>query len=416
MLEKFLVCEREFFGNNVKLEFLQIDCSIAETNAICETLNGVLREVYMRTLEHRARVECMTAIAVAKSEGWTLVAWCLFHMRRAWNAWCSAAATFTPPVALTRDVAKTIVIFFLDDIRRAETHERQDASIKNAVRLLSAPRLADISGLSCVTIGHSTAGDALVQLRGFGVDLDINAGPYDEKAANPLMMSGAVRYIERWVSLKVFWTDLYIGERTRRCNTTSEVSNNQMKHFEYENLPMRLDRFIVHDEKIVSGVAARFFDELTKNTAGGGRSLSQTARERASATATTGESEQSCANGAAAATSVGADDAARALEAPADTWSRGGISHVARAAVVELTAAMAKAPKISQLEVAKQLLEFAFGGQNPRLHKDERSSFPGSQTAISALLRNQRNASAAACRVIGEWSRQRGNGNGTGTS
>lgn len=45
MLEKFLVCEREFFGNNVKLGFLQIDCSIAETNAICETMNGVLREV-----------------------------------------------------------------------------------------------------------------------------------------------------------------------------------------------------------------------------------------------------------------------------------------------------------------------------------------------------------------------------------
>jgi hypothetical protein len=129
-------------------------------------------------------------------------------------------------VALTRDVAKAIVIFFLDDIRRAETHERQDASIKNAVRLLSAPSLADISGMSCVTIGHSTAGDALVKLRGFGVDLDINAGPYDEKAANPLMMSGTVRYIERRVSLKVFWTDLYIGERTRTCSTTSEVSNN----------------------------------------------------------------------------------------------------------------------------------------------------------------------------------------------
>ena len=58
------------------------------------------------------------------------------------------------------------------------------------------------------------------------MDLDINAGPYDEKAANPLMMSGTVRYIERRVSLKVFWTDLYIGERTRTCSTTSEVSNN----------------------------------------------------------------------------------------------------------------------------------------------------------------------------------------------
>ena len=47
MLEKFLVCEREFFGGNVRLvEFLQmIDCSIAKTNAICEALNGVLREV-----------------------------------------------------------------------------------------------------------------------------------------------------------------------------------------------------------------------------------------------------------------------------------------------------------------------------------------------------------------------------------
>ena len=82
MLEKFLVCEREFFGNNVRLEFLQIDCSIAETNAICETLNNVLREVYMRTLEHRVRVECMTAVAVYKLEGWALVEWFLFHMRR----------------------------------------------------------------------------------------------------------------------------------------------------------------------------------------------------------------------------------------------------------------------------------------------------------------------------------------------
>ena len=38
------------------------------------------------------------------------------------------------------------------------------------------------------------------------------------------------------------------------------------------------------------------------------------------------------------------------------------------------------------------------------------------QFVLSALLRNKRNASAAACRVIGEWPRQRGNGNGTGAS
>ena len=56
---------------------------------------------------------------------------------------------------------------------------------------------------------------------------------------------------------------------------------------------MRLGRFIAHDARIVGGVAARFFDELTKRTAGGGRSLAVAARERASATTITGESEQS---------------------------------------------------------------------------------------------------------------------------
>lgn len=180
-----------------------IDCSIALTNALCETINGLKRKQYMELLEFRVRSEGISALTIAKEEGWTLIAWCLFHQRRAWGTWCSNASSFTPPTGISRRDATTIVMALLDRIRCALTDALQHAAAEGALRLVGAPTLSELNGLPGVNIGESIGGEALVKLRFYGVDMDINAGKYDAATPNPLHSREAAAYIEKWVKWKV---------------------------------------------------------------------------------------------------------------------------------------------------------------------------------------------------------------------
>ena len=54
------------------------------------------------------------------------------------------------------------------------------------------------------------------------------------------------------------------GARIHRCSATAEIGNNQIKNIEYEQLPMRLDRFLVQDAAAHGGVVARFERELSQ--------------------------------------------------------------------------------------------------------------------------------------------------------
>lgn len=399
----------------------------------------------METLEYRVRHEGIAASAVAKNEGWTLLAWCLFHMRRAWRLWCSAAKTFTPPHGIPRSDALKIIVALLDGIRLAKTHPEQHAAIELAERLLSGGSLADIDGLRGIALGLSINGEARVQLHLPGVELVIDTGPYDTKNANPLQMSDAAAYIAKWTKWKVLWTDLYVGERLRRCSITAEIGNNQIKHFEYEQLPMRIDRFLVHDATVHGGVVARFEHELRKLNAAGGQSLGRAARASAvsaAPTATTADAgclllrssslvahapAASAATAAATADGQGegevdggevdgedegegedeVGDAQRAVDAPPDHWQRGGVPLATQNAIAEVNAAKTARP-MSQARVATRLLDFAFGGGpgQPRLAERERAHFPASQASMSSFLRGERKVSAAAAKTIEEWARQ----------
>ena len=118
-------------------------------------------------------------------------------------------------------------------------------------------------------------------------------------------------------SLQVLRTDLFIGARLRRCSITCEIPFNQMKHFEYERLPMRLDRFLAHDANVLGGVVARYLDELTKRSIAGETSLAPAARTRASASASASSaSSAASASASAPAAAASASPSAFASASP----------------------------------------------------------------------------------------------------
>ena len=180
-----------------------IDCSIALTNALSETTNGLKRNQYMELLEYRVRSEGISAPTIGKEEGWALLAWCLFHQRRARRTWCSSASSFTPPTGISRRGATTIAMALLDRIRCALTDALQHAAAEGALRLVGAPALSELNGLPGVNIGESIGGEALVKLRFYGVGMGINAGKYGAATPNPLHSREAAAYIEKWVKWKV---------------------------------------------------------------------------------------------------------------------------------------------------------------------------------------------------------------------
>ena len=145
---RFRFAERAHFGTNIFIPSMGIDCSVAETNAVCETPNGVTRERYCSIMECRVRNVQLSAMDIAKDENFAMVAWCLFHQqRRAWQKWCASAKTPTPPGGIARADGTEIVVSLLDQIRRAGTYVAQHTAAQSALRLLSAPLLSDIAGL-----------------------------------------------------------------------------------------------------------------------------------------------------------------------------------------------------------------------------------------------------------------------------
>lgn len=208
-------------------------------------------------------------------------------------------------------------------------------------------------------------------------------------------MSDAAAYIAKWARWKVLWTDLYVGARIRRCSATADIGNNQIKNIEYEQLPMRLGRFIVDDAAVHGGVVARFEREQHKPTAAVGRSLAAAARDSAASAATAsatadghgdgGGAYEACASATAVATAAptaegegsgaaldgrsvaaaahasavsaattaiadgegnsegegSSDDAKRAADARPDHWQRGGVPLTTQNAIAEVYAAKA---------------------------------------------------------------------------
>jgi hypothetical protein len=95
-------------------------------------------------------------------------------------------------------------------------------------------------------------------------------------------------------------------------------------------------------------------------------------------------------------------DPERAVGAPPDIWRRRGTSAATRKAVAEVKAART-VKKMTQDQVTKLLVEFAFGGSEPRLGLDERRRFPSTQSVMSKVLIGERPLSDAAAKVVEAW-------------
>jgi len=123
----------------------------------------------------------------------------------------------------------------MDTIRQATDLADMDALIKGYRDALAAPHITK-GGLKVdgrVVLDVEERGDEWnVVMRGVtGGSIEVcTPAVAGGRVANPFCNPHAARRMEFFFTHTACWCDLFVGARIRRCNATSEIVNNVMKH------------------------------------------------------------------------------------------------------------------------------------------------------------------------------------------
>ena len=209
--------ELRLFGNNRVPQFIGADCEEGNAIATLDVYNNTSIAEYAAVLFDALR-RGSTATEEARHRGWALLAWCLCHAKSSLQKYCRAI------VGDDRAVRARLVMETFERLRRATTIGELDENTAIARAVFGATTLVELSATATLHIQPPTNGNSgYVSLPALSVAMPVSTT--DQNAANPFRSPTTLAYFNRqWLNRNaVFYSNLFIGERLRQCDATSEV-------------------------------------------------------------------------------------------------------------------------------------------------------------------------------------------------
>ena len=209
--------ESRLFGNNRVPRFIGADCEEGNAIAALDVYNNTSIAEYAAVLFDALR-RGSTATEEARRRGWALLAWCLYHVKSSLQKHCRAI------VGDDRAVRAKLVMGTFERVRRATTIGELDKNTAIARAVFGATTLAALGATAKVLFQPPTNGNSgYVSLPELSIAMSVSST--DPDAPNPFRSPTTLAYFNRqWFNSNVvFYANVFIGERLRQCDATSEV-------------------------------------------------------------------------------------------------------------------------------------------------------------------------------------------------
>ena len=385
-------CELAIFGNNRMPKFISADCGLSLLIALMLVYNDTKYKHYASVMLTEVR-NGKTASDVATSMSWAIYAWCKYHVKKAIRDYCTGQLQATVFISKADKSALTLRIF--EHVRTAPTIAEIDSRIEVVRKLLGSSCMSDVFDLPGMTYATCAAGAVIVfTLEGISLSVTVSADVmnFDEESLstmpNPFADTKTLSYLDRqWFNPDhlVFWTEVFISGCTRKCDATSEVGFNQIKHWQHY-AGLRVDEFIFLDQKVDIAEVQRFVDEEQKRAAAGGQSVGDAVR------------------------ALGAVSVPVTVEA-SESWAKGpakGVSRESMAAVDNVNdarhAMAAREARTPSCEIVRlRIMFFIFEPGNAKLEAHMSSSVFNNSSTFSTFLNKKRNMKPSVIAAINRW-------------
>ena len=209
--------ESRLFGNNRVPRFIGADCEEGNAIATLDVYNNTSIAEYAAVLFDALR-RGSTATEEARRRGWALLAWCLYHVKSSLQKHCRAI------VGDDRAVRARLDMETFERVRRATTIDELDKNTAIARAVFGATAMAELSATATLHVQPPTNGSSgYVSLPALSAAMPVPTT--DQDAANPPRSPTTLAYFNRqWLNSNVvFYSNLFIDERLRQCDATSEV-------------------------------------------------------------------------------------------------------------------------------------------------------------------------------------------------